>query len=186
MSIFSTTILAFSMSADAFAASVGKGVALKKPRLQDAAYIGLIFGVVETITPIIGWLAGTAASSLITSIDHWIAFILLGVIGSKMLLESFRKGHEEEIREHKLGALILTAIATSIDALAVGATLAFLDMNIWLSALAIGVATFMMATVGIMTGHYIGTKGGKIAEAIGGIGLIVIGTSILIEHLAQG
>lgn len=183
MSIVSTAVLAFSMSADAFAASIGKGVSLKKPKLKEAAYIGLIFGVVETITPIIGWLAGVAASSLITSIDHWIAFTILAFIGSKMLFESFKSGHKEEICQHTFGALVLTAIATSIDAMAVGATMAFLDMNIWLSALAIGTATFLMATIGIMTGHYIGTKGGKIAEAIGGLGLIIIGTGILIEHL---
>ncbi len=183
MSIISTTILAFSMSADAFAAAVGKGVALQKPKIRDAAHIGLIFGVVETITPIIGWLAGVAASSLISSVDHWLAFIILAVVGAKMLLESVDKDVKEPVQEHRLGSLIFTAIGTSIDAMAVGATLAFLDMNIWLSALAIGGATFLMATIGIMTGHYIGTKGGKIAEALGGLGLILIGTGILYEHL---
>ncbi|MDY0029279.1 MAG: manganese efflux pump MntP family protein [Pseudobdellovibrionaceae bacterium] len=171
------------MSADAFAASIGKGTALQKPHIKDAARIGMIFGVIEAITPIIGWLAGAAASSLIASIDHWIAFTILSIIGSKMLFESFKTAQEEQIKNHKIGALILTAIGTSIDALAVGATLAFLNMNIWLSAFAIGMATFLMATIGIMTGHYIGSKGGKIAEAIGGLGLFAIGIWILIDHL---
>lgn len=183
MSIISTTVLAFSMSADAFAAAIGKGASLKKPRLRDAAAIGLIFGVVEAITPIIGWLAGVAASTLIASIDHWIAFIILAVIGAKMIAESLKKERAKEVRPHSLTALVFTAIGTSVDALAVGVTMAFLDMNIWLSALAIGTATFVMATLGIMTGHYIGSKGGRIAEAIGGLGLMIIGLSILIEHL---
>lgn len=183
MSIISTTILAFSMSADAFAVSVGKGMALKKPSLRHAVYVGFIFGIIEMITPVVGWLLGMVASSFITAVDHWVAFGILAVIGSKMLLESFKKEHAEEIKEHKTSTLILTAIGTSIDAMAVGMTMAFLDMNIWISALAIGAATFLMATIGIMTGHYIGSKGGKIAEAIGGLALIAIGTAILIEHL---
>lgn len=187
MSIVSTTILAFSMSADAFAASVGKGAGLSKPKLKDAAYVGAIFGGVETITPVIGWVAGIAASSFITSVDHWIAFTILGLVGTKMMLESLAKEKPAARQaQHKTGALVLTAIGTSIDAMAVGATMAFLDMNIWICALAIGSATFLMATIGIMTGHYIGTKGGRIAEALGGAGLIAIGAGILVEHLAQG
>lgn len=183
MSILSTTILAFSMSADAFAASVGKGVLIKKPKISHAARIGAIFGIVEAITPVLGWLAGVAASSFITTVDHWVAFAILAVIGTKMFIESFDNKSDEATKDQKIGTLILTAIGTSIDAMAVGATLAFLDISIWISALAIGSATFLMATIGIMTGHYIGTKGGKIAEAIGGLGLLVIGTAILYDHL---
>lgn len=183
MSIISTTILAFSMSADAFAASVGKGVLLKKPKIGHAARIGAIFGLVEATTPILGWLAGVAASSFITTVDHWVAFAILAVIGVKMFLESFDDDTDEPQTDHKTSALILTAIGTSIDAMAVGATLAFLDISIWISALAIGSATFIMATIGIMTGHYIGSRGGKIAEALGGLGLLLIGTAILYDHL---
>lgn len=184
MSIISTTVLALSMSADAFAAAVGKGTSLKKPKIQDAAYIGMVFGIVEAITPIIGWLAGLAAGSFVQSVDHWLAFSLLGIVGSKMIYESLHKDPETiATTQQRLGTLILTAIGTSIDAMAIGASLAVLDANIWVSAVAIGLATFLMATIGIMTGHYIGNKGGKIAEAVGGIGLILIGTSILIEHL---
>ena len=184
MSIVSTTVLAFSMSADAFAASISKGAALQKPRLRDAAFIGLVFGGVETITPIIGWVAGLAASSFITSIDHWIAFLILGAVGGKMLFEGLQ-AHKEKPAEpqRRTGRLVLTAIGTSIDAMAVGVTLAFMDLNIWVSALAIGFATFLMATIGIMTGHYIGAKAGRAAEALGGLALISIGSNILWQHL---
>ena len=183
MSIVSNTIIAFSMSADAFAASIGKGVVLQRPKLSYAMRIGLVFGGVETLTPIIGWLLGIMASGFIASVDHWVAFAILSIIGGKMIYEGCNNEETERKESHKLSILILTAIGTSIDAMAVGATLALLNVNIWLMAAMIGAATFMMATIGIMTGHYIGTKAGKIAEVLGGLCLIAIGTKILIEHL---
>lgn len=183
MSIISTTIMAFSMSADAFAAAVSKGVSMPKPQLRKAMNIASVFAAVETITPIIGWLAGMAANSFVADYDHWVAFIILAIVGGKMFLEGLTRHEDAPKKDHTLSALILTAIGTSIDAMAVGATLAFMDASIWISALAIGAATFLMATMGIMTGHYIGTKGGKIAEILGGLGLIAIGTKILLEHL---
>jgi putative Mn2+ efflux pump MntP len=184
MSFVSNSLLAVSMSTDAFAAALGKGVAMRKPRFVEAMRIGAIFGVIETITPIIGWLIGLAASSFITSIDHWIAFTILSLVGGKMIFESFQREEIERRETHKLGVLILTAIGTSIDAMAVGATLAFIDMNIWIAASMIGIATFVMATTGIMAGHYLGLKAGKIAEALGGVCIISIGIMILIEHLS--
>jgi putative Mn2+ efflux pump MntP len=171
------------MSTDAFAAALGKGVAMRKPRFVEAMRIGAIFGVIETITPVIGWLIGLAASSFITSVDHWIAFTILSLVGGKMIFESFQKEEIERRENHKLSVLILTAIGTSIDAMAVGATLAFIDVNIWIAASMIGIATFIMATTGIMAGHYLGLKAGKIAEALGGVCIISIGIMILIEHL---
>lgn len=183
MSIVSNTIIAFSMSADAFAAAIGKGVALQKPKLSYAMRIGLVFGGVETLTPIIGWMLGMMASGFIASVDHWVAFTILSIIGGKMIYEGFQNEEAERKESHKLSILILTAIGTSIDAMAVGATLALLNVNIWMMAGMIGAATFMMATIGIMTGHYIGTKAGKVAEVLGGLCLIAIGTKILIEHL---
>ena len=183
MSFISNTILAFSMSADAFAAAICKGVALRKPKITYALRIGLIFGMVEAITPIIGWLLGFIASKYIVPIDHWIAFIILSFIGVKMIYESFKNESQEPKESHKLIVLILTAIGTSIDAMAVGVTLALLDINIIVMAVMIGFATFIMATIGIMTGHYIGTKAGKIAEFFGGLCLIGIGSFILFEHL---
>lgn len=184
MSIISNTLIAFSMSADAFAASVSKGVALQKPRLTYAMQIGLVFGTVETLTPIIGWMLGLMASSVVAAVDHWVAFGILSIIGSKMIYEGFHNTEKERKESHKLSILILTAIGTSIDAMAVGATLALLQVNIWIMAVMIGGATFIMSTIGIMTGHYIGNKAGKIAELLGGVCLIVIGMTILFEHLA--
>jgi putative Mn2+ efflux pump MntP len=178
-----TVVLAFSMSADAFAAALGKGAALEKPRLSEALRTGVVFGTIEAITPVMGWAAGLSASSYITAIDHWIAFALLLAIGAKMIWESARgRDARGKPNRHSLKILVATAIGTSIDAMAVGVTLAFIDADIVVTALAIGCATFLMATSGILVGRLIGEKFGRIAEAIGGLGLIVIGAKILIEH----
>lgn len=187
MSALSTAVLALSMSADAFAASVSKGTALRRPKLTEALRTGLIFGGVETLTPLIGWGLGLAATQLISQFDHWIAFIILGGLGVKLIYES-RTGEGDEPakakpRRHGFGVLVLTAIGTSIDALAVGVTLAFVQANIVVTALSIGFATFCMTTIGLMTGHYIGQKAGRWAELLGGLGLIAIGSIILAEHL---
>lgn len=183
MSVISNTLLAFSMSADAFAASVAKGAPLQKPRFTYALRIGAIFGITEAITPLIGWVLGLAASQFIAAIDHWVAFIILVVIGLKMIYESFQQEQEERKESHKVSVLIITAIGTSIDAMAVGVTLALIEANILLMAAMIGAATFLMSTLGIMTGHYIGTKAGKWAELLGGLCLIAIGSKILCEHM---
>ncbi len=182
--MISNTIIAFSMSADAFAASVSKGVALNKPKLTYAMRIGLIFGGVETITPLIGWLLGRLASGFVASVDHWIAFTILAVIGGKMIVEGFSNEREERKEAHTLSILILTAIGTSIDAMAVGASLALLQVNILMMAAMIGFATFLMSTIGVMTGNYIGERAGKRAEILGGLCLIAIGANILFEHLS--
>lgn len=183
MSVLSTTVLAFSMSADSFAAAIGKGVTLRHPRWWEALRIGAIFGVVEAITPIIGWALGRVANGFVTAVDHWIAFIILALVGGKMLMESLDKAVAAPLGKNSLKIIVFTAIGTSIDAMAVGVTLAFLNVNIWLSALTIGMTTFFMATLGIMTGHYIGLKAGKRAEALGGLGLMALGSWILFEHL---
>jgi putative Mn2+ efflux pump MntP len=160
MSLFAIVVLAFSMSADAFAAALGKGSVHDRPRLSEALRTGLVFGTVEAITPVIGWAAGVAASAYITAIDHWIAFALLGVIGGKMILDSLRRPAEQvKPKRHSFGLLLLTAI---------------------------GLATFVMTTLGIMVGRVIGGKLGRIAEGLGGVGLILIGTKILIEHTMLG
>lgn len=155
MSAVSNAALAFSMSADAFAASIGKGSVLRNPRLSQAMRIGFIFGAVKTLTPLLGWLAGRAASHFIESVDHWIAFTILALIGGKMILDGWRKEEEERPSPHKLHLLLLTAFATSIDAMAVGASLALINSDILLISLMIGSATFLMSTIGIMTGHYL-------------------------------
>ena len=175
------------MSADAFAAALGKGSVLDRPRLSEALRTGLVFGTVEAITPVIGWAAGVAASAYITAIDHWIAFALLGVIGGKMILDCMQRPAEQaKSKRHSFGLLLLTAIGTSIDAMAVGVTLAFLNANIMVIALAIGLATFVMTTIGILLGRVLGGKFGRIAEILGGVGLILIGAKILIEHTLGG
>lgn len=172
------------MSADAFAVALGKGAGIQKPRFRDAFRSGLVFGVVEAITPILGWCAGLAASRYIAQFDHWVAFIILGIVGGKLLYEAAYPDEDAVKPErHGLGLLIITAIGTSIDALAVGVTLAFLSVNIWLTAAAIGAATTLMATIGIMLGHAIGSKYGRWAEAAGGLCLIAIGSHILLSHL---
>jgi putative Mn2+ efflux pump MntP len=175
------------MSADAFAAALAKGAALDRPRLSEALRTGFVFGIIEAITPLIGWAAGLAASSYITAIDHWIAFTLLTALGAKMIWESVRRPDApRKPSRHSLRVLVATAIGTSIDAMAVGVTLAFIDADIVATVLAIGCATFLMTTVGILIGRLMGERFGRIAEAIGGIGLIVIGTKILIEHTLIG
>ena len=185
--LLTTVVLAFSMSADAFAAALGKGAALDRPSLSEALRTGFVFGIIEAITPVMGWAAGLAASSYITAIDHWIAFALLVAIGAKMIWESaHRPDARRKPNRHSLNMLVVTAIGTSIDAMAVGVTLAFVDADIVVTAVAIGCATFLMATVGILVGRLIGEKFGRATEAIGGIALIVIGAKILIEHTLIG
>jgi manganese efflux pump family protein len=180
-------ILAFSMSADAFAAALAKGSALDRAHWSEALRTGILFGTVEAITPVIGWAGGLVAIAYITEIDHWIAFTLLGGIGTKMLWDSFRHVPEKiRLNRHSIGTLLLTAIGTSIDAMAVGIGLAFLNVNIAAVALSIGVATLAMTTVGILLGRVLGERFGRIAEALGGVGLILIGTKILIEHTMFG
>ncbi len=187
MNFASTALLAMAMSTDAFAAAVGKGTALEKPRWSEALRIGAIFGVIEAITPVIGWALGYAASSYVKTWDHWIAFTLLCVLGARMVWAALRKSGEEETekpRSHGFWVLAVTGFATSIDAMAVGVGLAFLDVNIVPVAAAIGFATFAMVTLGVMVGRLLGNVAGRWAEAIGGVLLIGIGSAILYEHLS--
>lgn len=185
MGVLSTAILAFSMSTDAFAVSVGKGAALRKPKLSEAFRTGAIFGAVEGITPVIGWGIGLVASSYVQAVDHWIAFVLLAGIGFKMVQESLTPADDtvEKPARNGLPRLILTAIGTSIDSMAVGVSLSVLSVPIGYTAAAIGFATFTMVTIGLMTGQYLGAKFGKRAEFLGGVALICLGSKILFEHL---
>lgn len=202
MSLLALIILAFAMSMDSFAVALSQGTTLQRPSYWQAIKIGAIFGIVEGITPIIGWIIGHIATQWIAQWDHWIAFILLTGLGLKILYESYRptaepqadNNHYENGIEHdkteptqrskqSIWLLIMTAIGTSIDAMAIGLSLAFLTVNIWLAALMIGIATTIMATSGILLGHLLGTKIGRSAEIFGGTVLIIIGTSILADHL---
>ncbi len=185
MSLLSLVFLAFAMSTDAFAAAVGKGASLHKPRFPDALRTGLIFGVIEAITPVVGWFIGQAAAGYVQEWDHWIAFTLLLLLGGHMIYAGLRPEadeEEEKPKSHSFWLLAATAFATSIDALAVGVGLAFVDVNIWVAALAIGLATMTMVTIGVMLGRLIGTAIGHKAEILGGLVLIGVGAAILYEH----
>ncbi|PTT84169.1 manganese efflux pump MntP [Pelomonas sp. HMWF004] len=186
MNLASTAALALAMSTDAFAAAVGKGSALQRPRWSEALRTGLIFGVIEALTPLVGWALGYAASDYVKAWDHWIAFTLLCGLGLRMLwaaLQSNSDSEPDKPSSHGFWLLAVTGFATSIDAMAVGVGLAFLDVNILPVAAAIGLATFAMVTLGVMVGRLLGTVAGRWAEALGGLLLIGIGSGILYEHL---
>ena len=181
-------LLGVGLSMDAFAVSVCKGLGMRKLNKKQAVIIGLYFGGFQALMPLIGWLLGSQFQKYITSIDHWIAFILLGFIGGKMIIEAVREWNEEEIVEvtdapidHK--NMLVLAVATSIDALAVGITLAFLKVNIWAAASFIGVTTFIISAAGVKIGHVFGEKYTNKAELAGGLILMGIGVKILLEHL---
>lgn len=185
MGLLSTAILAFSMSTDAFAVSIGKGAALRKPCIKNALRTGAVFGTVEGITPVIGWAAGLAASQYVQAVDHWIAFFVLGGIGLKMIFEGLRAHEEAEEapKKHGIGRLALTAVGTSIDSFAVGISLSMLGVDIATTAISIGLATFTMVTIGMMAGQYIGSKCGRVAEMLGGAALLFLGTHTLLSHM---
>lgn len=181
----SLIFLALAMSTDAFAAAIGKGASLNKPRFREALRTGLIFGIIETITPVIGWGIGQVATQYVERWDHWIAFTLLLLLGLHMVYNGLKheEAEEEKPNQHSFLILAVTAFATSIDALAVGVGLAFVDVNILVAALAIGTATTVMVTAGVMLGRVLGNVVGKRAEIIGGIVLMLVGATILYEHL---
>lgn len=191
LSIF---LVGIAMSTDAFAAAIGKGAAMHRPRLRDALRAGLIFGVIEGVTPLIGWLLGTLASSYVTSIDHWIAFGLLALLGAHMIHAGLKHPVTAEngeagprpARRHGVWGLAATGVATSIDAMAVGVGLAFVDVHIGVVAAVIGLTTLLMVTAGILLGRVLGALAGKRAEVVGGVILIAIGAVILYEHLSGG
>ncbi|HEP1333733.1 TPA: manganese efflux pump MntP [Klebsiella pneumoniae subsp. pneumoniae] len=187
MNLSATILLAFGMSMDAFAASIGKGATLHKPKFSEAVRTGLIFGAIETLTPLVGWGLGMLASQFILEWNHWIAFILLVFLGGRMIVEGFRGDSDEACEaphRHGFWLLVTTAFATSLDAMAVGVGLAFLQVSIVTTALAIVCATFIMSTLGMMVGRFIGPLLGKRAEILGGIVLIGIGSEILWSHFA--
>jgi len=188
MSPFSIAVLAMGMSVDALLASIGRGAATHRPRFVEALRTGMVFGIVETITPLLGWAAGIVASKHVEQIDHWIAFVLLGLVGGRMVLHSLKPVAEREAAAagRSWWVLLATAVGTSIDAMAVGVSLAFLQVNIVVIACAIGFATFVMSTGGMMAGNLIGAAFGRWAERLGGLALVTLGTSILVSHLSNG
>jgi putative Mn2+ efflux pump MntP len=187
MNPLSILLLGLAMSTDAFAAALGKGAAMSRPGWTNALRIGLIFGVVEAITPVVGWGLGTAAARYVEAWDHWIAFCTLGALGLHMIYKSLVEKDEVEKGDaggRDVWTLALTGLATSIDAMAVGVGLAFVEVNILVVAAVIGLCTFAMVTLGIMAGRVLGAWIGRRAELAGGVILILVGATILYEHLS--
>lgn len=188
MSLISILLLSLAMSTDAFAAAVGKGTALEKPRWNEALRTGAIFGVIEAVTPVIGWVLGLTAASYARASDHWVAFILLVALGLRMVYKGWTASdtpQKERLSRHPFWLLALTGLATSIDAMMVGVGLAFIDVNVLPVAMAIGFTTFVAVTLGVMVGRALGTMAGKWAEICGGVMLTGIGATILMEHLGS-
>ena len=182
MGFIELLLIAVGLSMDAFAVSVCKGLSVKKVGVKHAALAGLYFGGFQFLMPVIGYLLGFRFESVIESIDHWVAFVLLAFIGGNMIKESFGKA-EELNDDFGVKTMLLMAIATSIDALAVGITFAFLEVQILPAAGLIGVTTFLLSFVGIYIGNAFGARYKSKAELAGGIILVVIGVKILLEHL---
>lgn len=180
-------LIGVGLSMDAFAVSVCEGLGMSRLSIRQATVISLFFGGFQALMPLIGWVLGSQLADLITPIDHWIAFALLAFVGGKMLWDAFHEDDEqgEEAQDAKLDLkeLIMLAIATSIDALAVGITFAFLQVAIVPSVAIIGVVTFMLSFVGVAVGHFFGARFEKPATIAGGVVLILIGVKTLFEHL---
>ena len=182
-------IIALGLSMDAFAVAICKGLSVKALRPRHMLICGLYFGGFQALMPLLGWLLGIRFQSLIVSVDHWIAFILLGLIGANMLKEALSK--EDDCEEcpnesFSVRSMLPMAVATSIDALAVGVTFAFLDVAIVPAVSFIGVTTFLCSAVGVKIGNVFGTRFKSKAELFGGVVLIGMGLKILIEHLFFG
>lgn len=188
MNFFELFLLAIGLSMDAFAVSICKGLAIKKIAFKHCIIVGLWFGGFQALMPLAGYFLGSQFSEFIISFDHWIAFILLGFIGGNMLREALSKKDGEcsfdpEGASLACKTMFLMAVATSIDALAIGVSLAFLPVNIFHAAAFIGVTTFVCSAVGVKVGNVFGCKYEKRAELAGGCILILLGTKILLEHL---
>ena len=182
MSFWELFLIGVGLSMDAFAVSVCKGLSVKKLGVRHALLAGLYFGGFQFLMPVLGYLLGYRFETLIQSIDHWIAFALLVLIGGNMIKESFSDADEQN-DDFGFRAMVLLAIATSIDALAVGITFAFLEVDILPAAGLIGVTTFLLSALGIWIGHVFGLRYKAWAERVGGAILILIGLRILLEHL---
>ncbi|QDC08342.1 manganese efflux pump [Oceanicola sp. D3] len=170
--------LALALSVDAFVAALGRGAQSGRPGFTAALSTGAVFGAIEAFTPLLGWAAGLVASQFVAAIDHWIAFTLLVLVGGRMVLHALAKSTPRATT----GSLVITAIGSSIDAFAVGISLAMMDAPILIVALSIGAATMAMATAGTLVGASLGRRFGRWAEIMGGLALVTLGTAILIEH----
>lgn len=183
MGLIELFILAVGLSMDAFAVSVCKGLAMPKITVKKTLIVGLWFGGFQALMPALGYFLGVQFRDKITAIDHWIAFILLGIIGANMIKEACSGECEEENESLDIKTMFLLAVATSIDALAVGITFAFLNVHLLAAVSFIGVTTFTLSAIGVKIGNVFGTRYKSKAELAGGVILILLGLKILLEHL---
>lgn len=180
--IVELVLIGIGLAMDAFAVSVCKGISINKKNIVKIVVVGLYFGLFQAIMPVIGYFLGVGFESFITNIDHFIAFGLLGYLGISMIINSFSKDESFD-DSFTFKTMLMLSVATSIDALAVGITFAFLNVNIWLAIAIIGVITFVLSCFGAFLGFKFGNKHSKKAELFGGIILMFIGVKILLEHL---
>lgn len=187
MGLIELFLLAVGLSMDAFAVSICKGLGMKKINLKVAVVLALFFGGFQAGMPLIGWALGSQFLGIIGPIDHWIAFILLAIIGGKMIWEAVTEGEDEgdgkDADKIDLGEYLMLAIATSIDALAVGISFAALSVDIVPAVAFIGITTFCFTIAGVVIGHFFGARYEKPATIVGGVVLILIGLKVLLEHL---
>ena len=176
-------VLEVCITMEEFAVAVCKGLAMKKMSWKNAVIVGLWFGTFQALMPVIGYFLGVSFADRIKSVDHWIAFVLLALIGGNMIREAFGKEEERASADLDVKTMFIMAVATSIDALAVGVTFAFLNQNMPLAVSLIGVTTFMLSMLGVKVGNLFGVKYKSKAEFIGGLILILLGAKILLEHL---
>ena len=183
MGLIELFLIAVGLSMDAFAVSVCKGLAMPKCTFKKAAIVGLWFGGFQALMPAIGYILGAQFQEAIASIDHWIAFVLLALIGGNMIHEALDNDEEEADASLDVKPMFLLAVATSIDALAIGITFAFLKVNISTAVCFIGIVTFIISFAGVKIGNVFGARYKNKAEIVGGVILILLGLKILLEHL---
>ncbi len=184
MNILSILFIAIGLAMDAFAVSISSGITIKRLKLRHAILIAGFFGTFQALMPILGWFGGIGISSYIQHIDHWIAFLLLLFIGLKMIYEAFKMEDADKEKDPlNISILFLMAIATSIDALAVGLSFAILNVMVIYPAIVIGIVTFLLSLAGVYLGEHFGHLFEKKMEILGGIILIFIGIKILVQHL---
>ena len=187
MSLLELLIIAIGLSMDAFAVSIGKGLSVTKIKLSHALKVGLWFGGFQALMPLIGYLLGSTFADIVSAYDHWVAFVLLALIGGNMIKEAFEKDDECDCNKKEKNCfgfvtMLTLAVATSIDALAIGVTFAFFKVTIIPAIITIGITTFLFSVAGLKIGHIFGCKYKSHAELVGGVILILIGLKILLEH----
>lgn len=183
MTLTELLIIAIGLSMDAFAVSIGKGLSLRSVRLRHYLLAGLWFGGFQALMPLVGYACGVSFAEAVASIDHWIAFVLLAIIGGKMVRDALSGEEESSDADFSVRTMFLLAVATSIDALAVGVSFAFLHVDLTRSVITIGLTTALFSAAGVQIGHLFGNRWRSHAELLGGVVLISMGLKILVEHL---